>query len=328
MGFRLWAEPKRVVRRLVNVMKNLVAPLAICVAIAVARPAAQQQLPLFTFHSNAWLNLHHFVRANARGGPAPAALTESEQKQWAVGVEFYKPYAARDVLRDDGMVAIASALRGGEGKKNLDGIAIDAALKATLERLMPIYQGRWWTEHDRANREWIAAVRPLVDRHGAAISQSLTRVYGATWPAEPMHVDLSVAAGPVGAFSVNRHITISSSDQSYRGYAGLEMVFHEASHGLDLFRVLIQPLNQIATEQKVTVPPQLWHAVLFYTAGELTRRELSANGLDYTLYGGIGLYNNLCGAGCRDKIADHWTPHLDGKRSIPEALSALVASFR
>jgi hypothetical protein len=37
---------------------------------------------------------------------------------------------------------------------------------------------------------------------------------------------------------------------------------------------------------------------------------------------------NLCGTGCRDKIAEHWTPHLDGKRSIADALSALVASLK
>jgi hypothetical protein len=301
--------------------------MAVFIAVASALPAAQQK-PLFTFHSNAWLNLHHYVRVNARGGPVPNGLTGDEQKVWAAGVELYKPYAARDVLRDDGMVAIASALRAGEGRNNLDGIAIDPALKSTLERLMPIYRNRAWPEHDRANREWIAGVVPLVERHGAAISQSILRTYGVTWPAEPMHVDLSVSAGPTGAFSVGRHITISSSDPGYRGYAGLEMVFHEASHGLDLSDVLIQPLNRIGAEQKVTVPPQLWHAVLFYTAGETTRRELRAHGIDYTQYAGPGLYTNLCGAGCGETIAEHWTPRLDGQRSIPEALSALVATFK
>jgi hypothetical protein len=309
-------------------MTNLVALLAILGWIASAALAAQQRPLLFTFHSNAWLNLHHFVRVNALGVPGPAGLSGDDQKQWAAGVEFYKPYANRDVLRDDGMVAIASALRGAEGKDTLDGIAIDPPLKATLERLMPIYRTHGWPEHDRANREWITAIVPLVDRHGAAISQSLTRVYGTTWPAEPMHVDLSVSAGPVGAFSVNGHITISSSDPNYRGYAGLEMVFHEASHGLGLFDALTQPMNRIAADQKVMLPPQLWHAVLFYSAGEITRRELNANGIDYTLFGGVGLYNNLCGAGCRDKIREHWTPHIDGKRSIPEALSRLVTAFR
>lgn len=305
-------------------MKHSIALLALLGWVASAVPAAQQKA-LFTFHSNAWLNLHHYVRANARGGPGPSGLTQEEQKGWAAGVEFYKPYAARDVLRDDGMVAIASALRGAEGRNNLDGIAIDPPLKSMLERLMPIYRTHGWPEHDRANREWITAIMPLVDRHGAAIRQSLMRTYGATWPAEPMHVDLSVVAGPVGAFSVNGHITISSSDPSYRGYAGLEMVFHEASHVFD--DGLIQPLNRIAAEQKVAVPSQLWHAVLFYTAGEVTTRELKANGIDYTQYA-AGLFNNLCGAGCRDKIAEHWGPRLDGKRSIAEGLSALVATFK
>jgi hypothetical protein len=306
-------------------MRHSIALLAILAAIVSAGPAAQQPTRLFTFHSNAWLNLHHYVRSNARGAPGPGGLAGEDQKQWAAGVEFYKPYANRDVLRDDGMVAIASALRGAEGRSSLDGIAIEPALKSMLERLMPIYRTHGWPEHDRANREWIAAIVPLVDRHGTSISQSLTRTYGTTWPAEPMHVDLSVVAGPVGAFSVNSHITISSSDPSYRGYAGLEMVFHEASHVFD--DGLTQPLNRIAAEQKVAVPPQLWHAVLFYTAGELTTRELKANGIDYTQYA-AGLFDNLCGAGCRDKIAEHWTPHLVGQRSIPESLSALVTAFK
>jgi hypothetical protein len=301
---------------------------ALIAAIVATASANAQEKPLFTFHSNAWLNLHHYVRAVARGGPGPSGLTTEEQKEWAAGVEFYKPYATRDVLRDDGMVAIASALRGAEGSNSLGGIAIDPELKAALERLMPIYQTHGWWEHDRANREWITAVAPLVERHGTPISQSLLRTYGATWPAEPMHVDLSVVAGPGGAFSVNNHITISSSDPGYRGYAGLEMVFHEASHGLGLFAALIQPLNRIAAEQKVTLPPQLWHAVLFYTAGELTTRELKARGIDYTPYANAAFFDNMCGLGCRNKIAEHWTPHLDGKRSIPDALSALVAAFR
>jgi hypothetical protein len=307
--------------------KALVLLVFLVAQVFVSFVAAQQQR-LFTFHSNAWLNLHHYIRANARGGPAPTGLTDDEQKQWSAGVEFYKPYAARDVLRDDGMVAIQSSLRGAEGKNSLDGIAIDATLKSTLERVMPIYQKHWWPAHDRANREWIAAIVPLVERHGAAISQSLLRAYGTTWPAEPMHVDLSVVAGPVGGFSVNGHITIAASDPSLQGYKGLETVFHEASHGLGLFTALIQPLNQAAEAQKVKLPPQLWHAVLFYTAGQTTIRELKARGIEYSPYANAAFYENMCGAGCMAKIAEHWTPRLDGTRSAPDAVTALVASFR
>ena len=233
--------------------RSFVVLLSSAIAFAPTRPAAQPNA-LFAFHSNVWLNLHHFVRLSARGGPPAAGLAEDESRQWAAGVDFYKPYGQRDLLFDAGMRDIKSALRGAEGKTTLDGIAIDANLKATLERLMPIYQKHWWPEHDRANRAWIAAVQPLHD--------------------------------------------------------------------------LFQQVRQAASEQNVSVPAQLWHGMLFYTAGELTTRELKAHGIGYTQYAGDGLYTNLCGAGCREKIAEHWTPHLDGTRSSADALSALVASFK
>ena len=171
-------------------------------------------------------------------------------------------------------------------------------------------------------------MQPLLDRHGIAISQALTRAYETSWPGSPVPVDLSVTAGPNGAYTTGPpiHVTISSSDASLQGLAALEMLFHESSHSpvSDLF----QRVTRAASGQNVPVPPQLWHAVLFYTAGELTTRELRAHGIAYTQYAGQGLYTNLCGAGCREKIAEHWTPRLDGKRSIPESLSALVAAFK
>lgn len=309
-------------------LRVFVAILATFGVVASALPATQRK-PLFTFHSNAWLNLHLFVRLAARGVLAQAELSEQERAQWVAGVEFYKPYGQRDVLFDQGMVDIGTALRRAEGKSNLDGITIDADLKATLERLMPVYQKHWWPAHDRANRAWIAAAQLLIEQHGAEISEALARTYGVSWPTNPIPVDVTVTAGANGAYTSNNptQISISSSEEGNRGYRALEIVFHESSHGLGLFPVLIEPLNQTAAEQKVTVPPQLWHAILFFTAGEITRRELSAHGIDYTEYAGAGLYKNLCGTGCRDKIAEHWTPHLDGKRSIADALSALVASL-
>ena len=193
---------------------------------------------------------------------------------------------------------------------------------------MPIYQRHWWPEHDRVNRVWIAAVQPLLERHGTALSQALTRTYGTTWPGNPVPVDLSVTAGPNGAYTTGppTHVTISSSDPSLQGPAALETLFHESSHSpvSDLF----QRVRQAASAQEVTVPRQLWHGVLFYTSGELTTRELKAHGIAYTQLAGSGQYTNLCGAGCREKIAEHWTPRLDGTRSIADSLAALVASFK
>jgi len=77
------------------------------------------------------------------------------------------------------------------------------------------------------------------------------------------------------------------------------------------------------------VPPQLWHAVLFYNAGELTRRTLQEDGVaGYVEYAvRQDVYPKLCGAGCRELVAKHWDPRLDGKLSIEKALDGLVAAW-
>ena len=95
-----------------------------------------------------------------------------------------------------------------------------------LERLMPIYQNHWWPAHYRANREWITAIQPFIDRHGAAISQGLTRTYGVMWPNQPIPVDLTVTAGPTGDTTINpAQVTMSSFDEANRGYAGSRSCF-------------------------------------------------------------------------------------------------------
>jgi hypothetical protein len=78
------------------------------------------------------------------------------------------------------MTGSPRALRTIETNTSLDGVAIDAGVKATLERLMPTYRKHWWPAHDRMNREWIAAARKLADRHGTALNAAIARAYNVT----------------------------------------------------------------------------------------------------------------------------------------------------
>ena len=298
-----------------------------CASVPAPRAPAR---PLFEFHSNFWLNLHHFARAAGRGLPTPGDLSAAERGTWDEGVAFYRDrYSQRDLLFDDGMVEIKRVLRGVEGTASLGAAPLDPELKSTLERLAPIYRAHWWPAHDAANRAWIAAVQPLVARHGAALSRRVAGSYGQSWPEAPVPVDLSVQAGPVGAYTTSppTHTTIASTDLGYHGLAALEMLFHEASHAWG--KTLHDTIAKAAEARHKAVPPQLWHAVLFYNAGELTRRTLAADGVsDYVEYAvRQKVYPNLCGDGCRELVAKHWDPHLDGKASIEAALDGLVAAW-
>ena len=307
----------------------MVTACACAIALAPVRPLAQADV-LFAFHSNPWINLHHILWSKGEGAPLPADMPASERAAWIAGIDFYAPYSKRNLLFDEELIVVKEALRFAEGKANLEETSIDAGLKATLQRLMPIYLKHWWPAHDRANREWITAVRPLLDRHGAAIHETLARAYDVTTPDNPVWVDVSVRAHPNGAYETGptgvTHVVITSVSAGYSGYAALEMLFHERSHAWG--SVLAEAIFAAAKKQGVTVPPQLPHAVLFYTAGELTSRELKRHGVDYRHFAEGRIYTNMCGADCQGKIARHWGPHLEGKRSIADSLSDLVATFK
>jgi len=310
-------------------MKRVAVLIAAAVLFSSSLSGQSKSTPLFTFHSNPWLSLHHFIRAVARQDLTKVEMSREERMAWNAGVMFYTPYVQRDVLRDAGMVTIANALHGAEGKTSLDDANINPDLRRTLQDVMPVYRKYWWPQHDRENREWITAVTPLVERHGAAISQAMARAYNTAWPSTPVAVDLTPVAGPVGGFTTldPTHVTISSEAADLKGYSSLELLFHESSHAWG--GQLINGISAAAKANGVTVPPQLWHVVLFYTAGELTTRELKARGInDYVMYVvNAGLYGTMCG-GCGDKVASAWGPYLDGKRSMKDAFTALVLAFK
>jgi dienelactone hydrolase len=282
---------------------------------------------LFTFHDNFWLNLHHFTRMVARGEPAPGDLTADERAAWDAGVAFYKArYVNRDLLFDDGMVEIKNALLPYEGKEHLDGAAIDAELRAMLERIAPVYRKYWWPKHRAANESWIAEAQVLAREYGKGISERVAAAYGTQWPAQPIPIDLSVTAGPNGAYTSTRPTHTVIAPGAFRGRTILEMLFHEPSHQWGT--ILQRPIAHAADARNKKVPPQLWHAVLFYNAGELTRRAYAERGIEYVEFAQrLNVYKDLCGDGCRDRIAAAWNRRLSGEQSVDEALDALVASL-
>ena len=321
-------ETEKYSGRWAAILLSLSLLLAAC---ASGAPAPAPAPRLFDFHSNFWLNLHHFARAAGLGLPAPAELTADERAIWDKGVAFYREhYSERNLWFDDGLVRIKEALRALDEDATLDGAGLDRDLKATLTAMAPIYRAHWWPAHDAANRAWIASVEPLLRADGARLSRRVAAAYGVAWPSTPIPVDLSVSAGPNGAYTTTRpgtHVTIAASDPRYQGLAALEMVFHESSHAWGY--LIRQAIEQAEAARHKTVPPQLWHAVLFYNAGELTRRTLAEDGVPgYVEHAVVHkVYPALCGEGCHERVVAAWNPHLAGKTSLEQALDGLVAAW-
>lgn len=297
-------------------------------ATAETRQAAPR--PLFDLRVSFWASLHHELHAVARPKPAPAPawpddLPEAARAGWTRALDVYRPLGKRSLLFDEGLASLSALLSPLDDEEILDRVPMAPALRTALEAAAPAYRAAGWPSHQRDSQAFIALVTPLLERHGHAIAAPLAASYGARWEGL-VPVDIVRDAGPPGnAHTTVRpraHVTIAATDPRHQGPAALEVLFHEASHGWDA--TLTDDLTRAARAEGRVIPHDLWHTVLFFTAGELTRRALATDGTTYVPYAvtqglATGVYTRVWPA-----VVAAWTPWLDGRSTRAAAATTLV----
>jgi len=311
-------------------------------------------LPVFEFHSGFWLNLHHTLYREARlrrDSPTSAdnslisGLNSSEQRVWESAVTYYlKNYAGKDLYFSLEMVLIKNQLGDFETCPDLAGIkrkscdaGLPQGLTEALDSAAPIYRAHLWPEHDRLNRRWIFTVAPLVRRNGLGLSHRLAEIYQTDWPKDRIRVDVTAFANAEGAYTTldPLRVTISSIDSRNQGTDGLEVLFHEASLGIsdNVQEAIVRECHQ----RNIPIPRDLWHALLFYTAGEVIRSAVSPASRSpgavpdaATTYTSRALQERLYSRGWQDYyrvLSDYWQPYLDGNVGFEDAIAHMVSAL-
>jgi hypothetical protein len=365
--------------------------IILCPPSLLARPQADSiygPLPVFELHSGFWLNLHHtlYQQARQQRGAAPGSgtakagksakptlqtapaaktpLTAAEQRAWDEAVSYYAAnYADKDLLFSTELILLKNQLGdfetcdelSGAKKKTCDA-GLPVKLTRTLEAAAPVYRAHYWAADDRANRAWIMRVAPLVTEQGVGISHRLADIYQTRWPTEKIRVDVARFANSAGAYTTldPLRVTISSTDPRNQDAAALEVLFHEASHGI------AQPVEQAIVrecrQREKPIPRDLWHALIFYTTGEVIKPILDAE----PDAGSSAAPNSADPAAPRDATADpransqnsqytpyakreglyqrgwdsylqlltlYWQPYLDGKVTFDNAIAHIVSAI-
>jgi hypothetical protein len=340
--------------------------LSLCVAVAVAagcaadggrasspRPPAPAPIAaapeIFRFHVGLWANLHQVLihesllpkpgfegpKSLAHRSVAPITeLSSSEVGPWRDALAYYdRRFTTRNTFTDE----FIDAVRGLTASANEPSLPLSLSLAADWKVLLgnaaPVYRAHFWPAHERADRAYVDAIRPLVVEHGAWFVKRLVALYETPWPSAPVDVEVTPAVPPFGASTIGEPpytgthaplIIVSSLDSGYAGESGLEMIFHEGSHLLvDRVQAL---LDASAKRQGRTLPWKLWHFVLFYTAGHVARERLGPSYIPYaerpenTVFHGdtLPILRVLVRA---------WQPYLDGSTTLDSAVDAVVASF-
>ena len=327
-------------------------------------------LPVFEFHSGFWVNLHHFLYHEARArlgvknpheatgklavssakasSGAAVALLAGEQKVWDDAIAYYAAnYADKDLLINIDLVLLKNQIEDFEDCDELTGRKkprCDAGLPGRvgpiLDAAAPIYRAHWWPDQDRANRRWVMKVAPLVREQGVGLAERLADIYQTQWPKEKIRVDVCAYANSAGAYTSldPLRVTIASSDPRNQGTEGLEVLFHEASHGIAT--PVENAISRECKQRDKPIPRNLWHALIIYTTGEVLRPIFrssptergpgdaspalpKANSVPYALddilsQRGWEQYHLL--------LVLYWQPYLDGKVNFEDAIAHLISA--
>jgi len=343
-------------------------------------------LPVFELHSGFWINLHHTLYQEARqrrnavapgadskstksarptlqiAPGAKVALSGAEQRAWDEAVSYYAAnYADKDLLFGTELILLKNQLGDFETCDELSGIkkkSCDAGLPPALTRILeaaaPVYRAHRWPADDRANRAWIKKVAPLVREQGVGLSHRLADIYQTRWPTEKIRVDVARYANWAGAYTTldPLRVTIASTDPRNQGAAALEVLFHEASHGIAT--PVEQAIVRECRQREKPIPRDLWHALIFYTTGEVIKPVMDAQAdlpKDDAPAGGSG-GNGMPDTGSRGSqggeytpyakrerlydrgwesylklLTQYWQPYLEGRATFDDAIAHMVSAL-
>lgn len=283
----------------------------------------------YRLQSNPWVNLHQRLLYEARFPvPPPSALAGEDLAKWKSAVESYRAlFGRRNPIHDGELIRMNAALAAAADASGPPA-SIPSAATAALQAAMPLYRSGPWEEDDRANRFWMALAEPMLRAASEELAEAHAKVYGVPFPRRIL-VDVSPRAWEFGSYTVGEgesaHVVISSTEPGNQGFAALELLLHEPSHaivgpdsgaiGPDVLRV--------AARLGVRAPSSLWHGILFYTSGELTRRALARRGVaDYRPI--ITAMYDVVFPGLRKPLETHWQAYLDGKVSRETAIEEIL----
>lgn len=313
------------------VRQSAETPIATAPATATASAPApfSVQVGRYRLQSNAWVNLHQRLMHEARfATDPPARLAAEELAAWQRSVAEYADFLGkRSPIFDRELIEMNGALSIEAGPAPAASIPPRAA--AALATAMPLYRTAQWERDDRANRFWIATAAPMLESAAEELAAAHARVYGVPFPTRIL-VDVSPLAWEFGAYTTgvgdSAHVVVTSTEPGYQAYAALEMLMHEPSHsivGPGPSAAIGSELARAAKETGIRPYASLWHAILFYTSGELTRRVLAERGVgDYK-----PVILDMYQRGFRDyrqALETHWQAWLDGSGTRDEAIRKIL----
>lgn len=289
----------------------------------------------FEFRSRFVYNLHDRllqwgVSDDRTGASCIATLPTAERAGWERGVAAFG--ALRPEVAPRGLALRLRYELYRPGDPVFDRIAkVPEWYRPALAAAGPAYRRCFWADDDRKNREWIHSLAARLARAETKIATRIEQAHHVTFDAERIPVDVVPNVSFEGAWTVVHpdHILISSTGPGYLGVDALETIFHEASHTIVSPRSdgSVAALRAAAEKEGIELHRDLWHVVLFFTAGDAAKKAIAeAWDQPYVQYlYAQGLFTRAWPE-LREPMEKIWQAYLDGKTTLDDAARQLVVA--
>jgi hypothetical protein len=289
---------------------------------------------VFEFHSAFLMNLHAFLldaatrKRELSSYRWVVAPSEADSQVLTDAIAFYRAnYAKRDPLFDETMAGIKRSLSIDDDRRDTAGLNLPQHLAAILERVAPIYAQCIWPDQDKSNQDWIRAVKALNAKFGADVQANIEHLLDHAFQRTPIREDIVVQTGSYNGGYTDTQTILPSGRSDYQGLASLEMLYHEAVH-VDVADTVTDAIEaQLKAAHRAD--NDLWHAVQFYTVGEVVKRSFKRIGQrDYETYADKnGVYTRGQWPLYHAVIESDWVPYMRGHSTLRQAVRGMVSKL-
>ena len=262
-----------------------------------------------------------------------ARQAPSVRAGWNRAVDYYAEIVSRAEFNDRPQYLLRMDLAGFHDQVADSAARQFVSIAAGLRQAaIPAYRSCLWAAQDAKNRKWIDGAVALLAAHEAGIVSRLEALYYKPWPKGRIPVDVVDVVSWSGANSVfwnggsSGHLLVSPA---YKDNAALEIVFHEASHGMMFTTDSVRlALAAAAAKAQHQLDRDLWHVILFYTTGQVVKRSLEAAGSPQYRPLVYGIFDRGTWVAMRDPVEQVWTAYVAGTMKLDDAAAALVDRLR
>ncbi|HXV87423.1 MAG TPA: hypothetical protein VD793_12010 [Gemmatimonadales bacterium] len=138
-------------------------------------------------------------------------------------------------------------------------------------------------------------------------------------------IHASTYASWFGAYSstvTGPRVTLSTNAVGNQETYALEAVLHESVHAGRLLETVDSALAATGTRRGAALEPELSHAILFYTTGELLAGLIPTH-VPYAERFGFWTRNRET-TRLKEMVADAWRPYVAGSARLADAVDAMV----